>query len=272
MSKELNIYLPEFIPYYFDIAAEYKLNYLEALIYGFIRFYTRNSQYHFYFQNKQLANAFRKNETYISETINSLIEKGLISAEYETVSTGGKNRNLKVLVVDSGNNRSPEKPTSEKPEVPYINNSNTTNLVSNKHREINVGNTNLVDTMEPLKDSLVGEKSSKKGLHPCSNLEKWEIAKKLNIPLSAVNDKHKQIGEMIESGYFKSKYKHHKTVYYTMLNWLRGDMAKGYIRECNEFEAMDLENKHPDNVAKLNQALQLIEEKERAQRGPSKGE
>lgn len=100
-------------------------------------------------------------------------------------------------------------------------------------------------------------RSSKKGLYPCSKLEKWQIAWDLDIPLEYVQEKHKAIGDMIESGFFQSKYKHHKTVYFTLRKWLQMDISRGNVAHLNEVERMRLENQHPDKVAELIKAAEF---------------
>lgn len=92
-----NVYLPEFVPYYPKIAKENGLSYLEGLLYGFIRFFTKATDKDFYFSNRQLAELFDRKERIISHSINKLIKSGLIISHYEIKAGGGKMRFLKVV-------------------------------------------------------------------------------------------------------------------------------------------------------------------------------
>ena len=92
-----NVYLPEFIPYYPQIAKDNNLSYLEGLLYGFIRFFTMATKKPFYFSNRQLAELFDRKERIISRAINQLIKTGLVEPHYEIKAGGGKMRFLRVV-------------------------------------------------------------------------------------------------------------------------------------------------------------------------------
>lgn len=65
-------------------------------------------------------------------------------------------------------------------------------------------------------------KTAKNSLVPCLAQELWQIAWDLDLSLEVVKLKHATILDMIEAGEFK-----HKTVYYTLRNWLRMGIDKG---------------------------------------------
>jgi len=73
------------------------LNWTEIRILAFLLNYNRDK---FYFSNEQLAKMFNLSEKTISVNIASLIEKGLIKADYEIKSGGGKIRFLQVVKSD----------------------------------------------------------------------------------------------------------------------------------------------------------------------------
>ena len=91
-----SIYSPEFIPFYCGVAKRYKLNHLEGLVYGFVRFYTSSSEKHFYFSNKQMGKILDKSVSSIQRAVGSLVESGLLNAEYEVKAKGGTIRFLRV--------------------------------------------------------------------------------------------------------------------------------------------------------------------------------
>jgi len=80
------------------------LNWTEIRILTFLLNYNRDK---FYFSNEQLAKMFNLSEKTISVNIASLIEKGLIKADYEIKSGGGKIRFLQFVKSDFTNSLSP---------------------------------------------------------------------------------------------------------------------------------------------------------------------
>lgn len=98
-------------------------------------------------------------------------------------------------------------------------------------------------------------------LTPLNALMKWEVARDLDVPLKVVYRKEKQILEMIECGDFQRKYKKDKTVYFTLRNWLRGDLARGFIEHSGELDKLDLPTQHPDEVARIERILKFAQER-----------
>ncbi len=103
---------------------------------------------------------------------------------------------------------------------------------------------------------------SRCGLFPCTDLEKWEIANSLKIPLPFVKEKHEIMWEMIEAGVFQKKYKNDKTLFLTLKNWLRMDVSRGRIQVLeNEFDLMDLADAHPDKVKEWQEVKRRAKER-----------
>lgn len=119
MNKEPSIYKPEFIPYYPAVADKYGLNPVQALVYGFIRFYTSSTNNAFYFSNEQIGSMINRKERQISEAVNVLISTGIVTGKYETKTKGGQIRYLKVKIGHAENRasetRKVARQTSEKP-------------------------------------------------------------------------------------------------------------------------------------------------------------
>lgn len=92
---EPTIYQPEFIPFYPEKKSKYNLTDKECLLYGFIRFFLKNTpEKEFYFSNKQLAKILGiKREESVSRLFNSLAKKcPEIEVDYKIKSNGGKIR------------------------------------------------------------------------------------------------------------------------------------------------------------------------------------
>lgn len=82
------VYSPEFIPYYPKEAKQHELNKTEAIIYGFIRFYTKNGQ-KFYFSNEDIARIADCGKRTVSRALSKFEKKGLFSVAYSQRANGG---------------------------------------------------------------------------------------------------------------------------------------------------------------------------------------
>lgn len=72
----------------------------------------------------------------------------------------------------------------------------------------------------------VGENKNSKNSHtPCTHQELLEVAKELRVPIASVTSVHSSILDLIKAKEFK-----HKTVYYTLRNWLRMRIEKGTLQ------------------------------------------
>lgn len=67
-------------------------------------------------------------------------------------------------------------------------------------------------------------------LTPCTPLDLLHICRLLQIPLSAVEEKHTAIMEMVKSGEFQARYKYHKSIHRTLIVWLQMAIDRGYIQ------------------------------------------
>jgi hypothetical protein len=85
------IYKPEFLPYYLEEAEKYKLTDKEALLYGFIRFYTKNNP-SFYFDNEQLAKMIRGTKRTVNRAFKKFSKLGIFEITYKVKAGGGKIR------------------------------------------------------------------------------------------------------------------------------------------------------------------------------------
>lgn len=89
------IYTPEFIPYYWKETHEYGFTDKEALLYGFIRFYTKNASKRFYFDNEHLAHIIRSSERTVTSALAKFDTLGIFEIVYENKAKGGTIRFIK---------------------------------------------------------------------------------------------------------------------------------------------------------------------------------
>lgn len=96
LIKEIpNLWRPEFIPFYPAEKEKYRLNDMETLIYGFVRFFLKNCSGRFYFTNEQLRYVLVgvKRDGTISDIVSGLAKKcDEIKVSYVVKKTGGKIR------------------------------------------------------------------------------------------------------------------------------------------------------------------------------------
>lgn len=90
------IWSPKFIPIYPELL-DRGLTLTEAMIFGFIDFYTSNGTGRFYFSNKQIAQVVRCEETRASKMVSKLCEVGLISVSHKMKAGGGRIRFIECL-------------------------------------------------------------------------------------------------------------------------------------------------------------------------------
>lgn len=134
------VFSPKFIPFYPQLLDK-GLTLTEAILFGFIDFYTSNGQGRFYFSNEQLSNILRCSETYASETVSSLISKGFIKVVHKMKAGGGRIRFIECNKPETTNFGNSELAKSENPSTisgnseVHINknkiNNNNKNTISN---------------------------------------------------------------------------------------------------------------------------------------------
>jgi len=125
------------------------------------------------------------------------------------------------IVTDKPNRNIPksaENPMSENP--------TSENPMSEKHLQVN---TNKVSTKEvSTKRALYSVRDSKNSLTPCTDEELTQIAKITRLRLMDVRDVHEDVMLAVQDGRMQSKYKS-KTVYHTLIAWLKMRAKKGEI-------------------------------------------
>lgn len=94
-SNSKHLFTPEFIPFHIDIQRRYKLSLAETLIYGFIRFFLKNSSNSFYFSNQQISELLDVSERTVSRSIKNLNKKKVLAVRYKRKSDGGQIRFVK---------------------------------------------------------------------------------------------------------------------------------------------------------------------------------
>ncbi|MFH0863847.1 MAG: hypothetical protein V1858_02080 [Candidatus Gottesmanbacteria bacterium] len=126
-----------------------------------------------------------------------------------------------------------------------------------KYQDKTTNETTNETTSRPLKndqqsDHKQEDKNDKK-LKPCSYHQLWTIAQELEVPLETVVLKHNVILDKIAAGEYK-----YKTVYFTLRNWLRGDIEKGFLSKVDDIGKLQLQAQSPENRAKVDEALKIL--------------
>lgn len=97
------------------------------------------------------------------------------------------------------------------------------------------------------------EISSKTSVIPMTALERWEMAKDLDVPLLIVRQTEKNFWDYIETP--KGKSKNYKTTYKTVKKWIEMKLQKGEFQHCNETEKLQLDIQHPDIIKQRDEAF-----------------
>ena len=80
-----------------------------------------------------------------------------------------------------------------------------------------------------------------------TEMEFYELAKKLNVPSYHLKKRYDSLMEMVEQGKFNNT-DDLETVSRALERWIEKDISLGYITYCNEVEKIDLEDLHPKNI------------------------
>jgi len=115
------VFSPEFIPFDSNLQRTFDLTHIETLLYGFIRFYTKQASVRFYFSNAQLAYVINSSERTVSQSIKKLNKLGLLNTHYKMKADGGtirfvEPRDINVIhrvIHNDEKNNNYEKPTSK---------------------------------------------------------------------------------------------------------------------------------------------------------------
>lgn len=101
--------------------------------------------------------------------------------------------------------------------------------------------------------------SIKNGSYKFTDLELWELSKRLDVALPYITETYRELLEHIEDGTYKKKWSalSHKT----LAIWIRRGIKKGEIPNMNEMEKMDLKYFHPDHVKKRNKEIKQLKER-----------
>jgi hypothetical protein len=94
-------------------------------------------------------------------------------------------------------------------------------------------------------------------LEECTQLAVWQVAKEFNVPYSHVIARFKRLVESVRTGEFQ-KHNPKMTTLEALKFWINNDLAKGYTGHCNEIEAMDIDNHHPDKVREMAESRELL--------------
>lgn len=124
----------------------------------------------------------------------------------------------------------------------------TTGNTTENDNSVTVGNTLTVAEKE--------EKTSKNSLTPCTEMELWQVAVKKQISIPDCKRTHEAILNQIAAKEFK-----HKTVYYTLLNWIDLGLQRGTIQLANEVVIMSYPLENPEYKSKKVKILAEMKER-----------
>jgi hypothetical protein len=114
----------------------------------------------------------------------------------------------------------------------------------------------------------VESKTSKNSHTPCTEEELQEVANLLNVSLKSVKSVHDSILDKIAAGEFKLK--EHKTVYYTLKDWIRLQIKKGYIQPTPKTETQSLLPDISQTPEERARSLKALEEMRKKIHSPGK--
>jgi hypothetical protein len=172
--------------------------------------------------------------------------------------------------LDSAKNKKEEKVTQREERIILNNNKhnkgNNSNQVNNGTMDNSTNGNSIynnitsnieVEKSQVLKSpSLVGELTSKNSHAKMTDLEVWEMAVNLDVPLFVIKETEENYFDYIEDPKMARKY---KTTYRTVRNWVKMRLDKNQVQVCNEVEKLQLPLQHPDEVAKRKEAREIAE-------------
>lgn len=87
-------------------------------------------------------------------------------------------------------------------------------------------------------------------VRPLTDIEFYQLCKKLNVPHDIVRGRYDFLMDKAGKGEFKNP-DDEETVVSALTRWIEKDKSIGEVAECNEFEAMDIEDLHPRRKAEI---------------------
>lgn len=127
----------------------------------------------------------------------------------------------------------------------------------NKSINNNINNKDFLDSSSSLEAAPDQPQTSMNSVMPLTSTDRWNMAKKLDVPLWVVKKTEQNFWDYVENPKNLKKY---TTSYRTIYKWIRMGLEKGQIQNMNEVERMDLEGEHPDVIAKNERLLNWAKE------------
>lgn len=103
---------------------------------------------------------------------------------------------------------------------------------------------------------LLGPLNSRNSISQLSDLDRWNMANELEVPLWVVKEVEKNFWDYIEEPKNRKKY---KTTYLTVKRWIKMALDKGKYQHNNEVEVMLLQSQHPNMVSRMRAAREFAE-------------
>lgn len=87
-------------------------------------------------------------------------------------------------------------------------------------------------------------------VRPMTDIEFYNLCKKLNVPPEHVKNHYKFLMDKAERGELKND-NDNETVEPILTGWIEKEKATGTVEECNELEAMNIDDLHPKRKAEI---------------------
>lgn len=215
--------------------------------------------------NAQFAEILNSNPNSISRCLKHLWQGGYIAIEKNVVTNQRSNITPLVMLRGTPNGQGLNQMVNP---IIYNNNILTNrsniNIINNKKELLEKKEKqeiSLEESSSDLDSSDIEQKiSSKTSIVPLTDLERWEMATELDVPLHIVKMTDRNFWNYIEDPKNRKKY---KTSYKVIKRWIQMKLDRGEYENCNEVEKLELQSQHPDRLKEVQEVFSWWEEEER---------
>ena len=194
---------------------EMKIPLGEKNVYAGIKSFCANGKGEATLSIRDIAKRSGTSKSTVSRNIPGLLKKGLVEITGEGTGVGGRSPTYKIKCPEMGQLR-----VKECPEMGQLK-----NKVSRFDAK--------VSHPQAQNRYKVKRNNIESPLSALTTKQLAQISSDLNVPLASVKRKHETILDKIKAGEF-----HNKSVFFTLRNWLRGDLERGYLQEMDEINRM----------------------------------
>ena len=224
--------LPDFIQIPSLLIHDENLQQLDWLVYGVVYWYSKLKLEKCVLSNQSIANLISCSKGSVANSLSRLAKHKYVECALDD---NGYRKEIIALVSFS------HLPLHLQMNPPSSTDEHNKNIIIKKDI-----NTSVIGSTPPppIAESPLLQ-NSKHALVPLTDLEKWEMAKEMDVPLWIVKQTDENFWRYIEEPKNKAKY---KTSYRTIQTWIRFKVQKGEFKNCSETEKLQLDMQHPDKV------------------------